>query len=46
MTITRFIPVLALLVLGACNTMQGVGQDVGAAGSAIEGEAAEVQSQL
>ncbi|EEF80005.1 entericidin A/B family lipoprotein [Methylophaga thiooxydans] len=29
------------LSLTACNTMEGVGQDMEAAGDAIEGEAAE-----
>ena len=30
-----------LLGLGACNTIEGVGQDVKAAGKKIEGEAVE-----
>lgn len=46
MKIARFIPVLALVVLGACNTVQGVGEDVSAAGTALEREAAEVQSGM
>lgn len=30
-----------LLGLGACNTIEGVGQDVKAAGAKVEGEAKE-----
>ena len=39
-----FAPVLlllSLLGLGACNTMEGFGQDLGNLGRAIEGEAEE-----
>jgi predicted small secreted protein len=43
MSIRFLIPMSFILVLSACNTMQGVGQDVGAAGEAIEGEAARAQ---
>jgi predicted small secreted protein len=36
------IAVLGLpLVLGACNTMEGIGKDVGAAGQKLEKEAEE-----
>ncbi len=30
------LPLLALLTLGACNTVEGVGRDVQATGKAIE----------
>jgi predicted small secreted protein len=39
-----FLPVLllaGLLGLSACNTMEGLGQDLSQLGNAIEGEAAE-----
>jgi predicted small secreted protein len=36
----------ALLLLGACNTMRGAGQDVSTAGHAITNEANEAQSQM
>lgn len=32
------------LVLGACNTMRGLGQDVGAAGQTMEETAEDVQN--
>ncbi|HLS58458.1 MAG TPA: entericidin A/B family lipoprotein [Paracoccaceae bacterium] len=32
-------PIAFVLALGACNTMQGAGQDVEAAGEAIQQEA-------
>ena len=35
--------VAALLALSACNTVQGVGQDVQSAGEAIESGAAKVK---
>jgi predicted small secreted protein len=37
---------IALLILSACNTVQGVGRDMSAAGSTISGTAANVQSNL
>lgn len=40
------IPLGFIFALAACNTMQGVGQDVGAAGEAIEGEAAAAEQQM
>jgi predicted small secreted protein len=36
---------LATLALGACNTMQGVGEDVQAGGEAIEDTATDVQQR-
>ena len=39
MSLSRFLPIFLLLALGACNTMEGFGQDVETAGEAIEGEA-------
>lgn len=38
--------VLALLTLAACNTMQGAGEDVSAAGNALSNEAAETQQEM
>jgi entericidin B len=35
--------VLGLAVLSACNTMQGAGQDVSAAGDALTDEATEAE---
>lgn len=35
----KALPLLAVLVLAACNTMQGAGQDISLAGDAIEAEA-------
>ena len=37
---------VALMALSACNTMQGAGQDVSAAGSALTDEAQEAQSEM
>jgi predicted small secreted protein len=34
--LTTVIAVLCLLALGGCNTVRGIGQDIGQAGSAIE----------
>lgn len=34
----------AATALSACNTVKGVGQDVGAAGRAVEGAAREAQN--
>jgi predicted small secreted protein len=36
---------LATLALSACNTMQGVGEDVQAGGEAIEDTATDVQQR-
>jgi predicted small secreted protein len=38
--------VMALLTLAACNTMQGAGQDVSAAGEALSSEASEAESEM
>jgi predicted small secreted protein len=46
MLITRLLPVLALLALGACNTVQGVGEDVGTAGRTIQSEAAQAEAGM
>jgi predicted small secreted protein len=35
-TITSLLIALSLLALSACNTVRGIGQDIGKAGSAIE----------
>jgi len=37
---------VAVLALSACNTMQGAGQDVSAAGSALTDEAQEAESGM
>jgi predicted small secreted protein len=37
---------LALLALAACNTIKGAGQDVEAAGDAVQQEATEAQSGM
>jgi entericidin B len=37
---------LATLTLAACNTMQGAGDDVSAAGDALSDQAAETQSEM
>ncbi|WP_297973747.1 entericidin A/B family lipoprotein [Amaricoccus sp.] len=37
---------LALFVLSACNTVKGAGEDVQAAGHAVQQEAAEAQDAM
>lgn len=37
---------LALLALASCNTVAGVGKDIGAAGGVVTGVARKVQQQL
>jgi predicted small secreted protein len=37
------VAVVFLLVLGACNTMEGLGKDFQAAGRALTGSAREIQ---
>lgn len=37
---------IALVTLSACNTMQGAGQDVSAAGDALTNEAQETQQEM
>lgn len=39
----RFLAVLALLVLAACNTVEGAGRDISTAGDAITDEAQQAQ---
>ena len=39
--IATFVGVSLLLALGACNTMEGAGKDVKAAGGKVESEAHE-----
>jgi entericidin B len=46
MTRTILLALIAAAALAACNTMRGVGQDVSAAGSAVEGQAAETQREM
>lgn len=38
-------PILALMALAACETVQGAGRDMQAAGTAVSRESREVQSQ-
>lgn len=44
--LTFLVPVLALFALAACETMQGAGRDLEAAGEAITDEAAETQAEM
>jgi predicted small secreted protein len=37
---------IALVTLAACNTIEGAGQDIGKAGSAISNTAKEVEKKL
>jgi predicted small secreted protein len=46
MTFVRFLPVALITLLAACNTVQGVGEDVSTAGRTIQSEAAETQSGM
>ncbi|MFC7705142.1 entericidin A/B family lipoprotein [Plastorhodobacter daqingensis] len=39
----RLFPVLVILGLAACNTVEGAGQDISAAGTAITSEARQAQ---
>jgi predicted small secreted protein len=38
--------VLAAFALGGCNTVQGAGKDMSAAGGAVSDSAAKVQSRI
>ena len=40
------LPLVGLTFLAACETMQGVGQDIESGGEAISNQAAETQAQL
>lgn len=42
----RLLPLLGLLAAAACNTMAGAGRDISAAGTAVNQEARETQSQM
>ncbi|MCJ8139983.1 entericidin A/B family lipoprotein [Falsirhodobacter halotolerans] len=39
------LPILALAALAACNTVEGAGQDISTAGSAISQSSREVAAQ-
>lgn len=39
----KTLPLLAILALGACNTVEGAGQDMTAAGVAVQQEARAAQ---
>ncbi|WP_435168161.1 entericidin A/B family lipoprotein [Falsirhodobacter sp. 1013] len=39
------LPILALAALAACNTVEGAGNDLAVAGSAISQESREVQAR-
>lgn len=41
----KLTPILALLALAACETVQGAGRDMQAAGNAVSRESREVQAQ-
>ena len=43
--ILKLSPILALMALAACETVQGAGRDMQAAGTAVSRESREVQSQ-
>lgn len=43
--ILKLSPILALMALSACETVQGAGRDMQAAGTAVSRESREVQSQ-
>jgi predicted small secreted protein len=40
------LPVLALMMLSACETVQGVGRDVQSGGAALSDSSRQVQSDL
>lgn len=44
--IRSFAPLLLVLALAACNTMQGVGKDMSVAGEKLSDTAGEVQRQM
>lgn len=44
--ILKLSPILALLALAACETVQGAGRDMQAAGTAVSRESREAQSGL
>ncbi len=44
--ILKLTPLLALLALAACETIQGAGRDMQAAGSAVSRESREVQAEM
>jgi predicted small secreted protein len=46
MPIKLIAAILAFAALAACNTMQGAGQDISAAGGAITGEAREAEQGM
>lgn len=37
---------VAAMTLGACNTIEGAGRDVQAAGSAVEGAASDTREEI
>ncbi|MFO0389712.1 MAG: entericidin A/B family lipoprotein [Alphaproteobacteria bacterium] len=40
------IAIIAALALSACNTIQGMGEDIGAAGDAISGTATKTKQKM
>lgn len=42
----KLTPILALLALAACETVQGAGRDIQAAGTVVSRESQEVQSGM
>jgi predicted small secreted protein len=46
MTIRLFCTLCAFLALAACNTMEGMGEDVSTAGQSITGTANDVEDDM
>lgn len=46
MTRSAMLALLALFALSACNTMEGLGQDVSSGGDALTGTANDVQNDM
>jgi predicted small secreted protein len=46
MRVSRFFAVAALLLLAACHTVEGAGEDINSAGHAISRTAHDVQQKM
>lgn len=44
--VLKLIPILALLALAACETVQGAGRDMSAAGNAVSRESQKAQADM
>jgi len=42
----RLLAVFSLLLMTACNTVEGAGQDMSSAGHAVSNQAAQTKSQM